>query len=66
MKKNSMIVDVSCDRNGGIETSILTTIEEPTYVVEGILHYVIDHTLALFYKTFTWNNSIIIILTLTS
>jgi N5-(carboxyethyl)ornithine synthase len=25
MKKNSMIIDVSCDRNGGIETSIPTT-----------------------------------------
>lgn len=60
MKRNSMIVDVSCDRNGGIETSIPTTIEEPTYVVDGILHYVVDHTPALFYKTFTWNNSKII------
>ena len=57
MKKNSMIIDVSCDRNGGIETSIPTTIENPTYYVDGILHYVVDHTPALFYKTFTWNNS---------
>lgn len=60
MKRNSMIVDVSCDRNGGIETSVPTTIEEPTFVVDGILHYVVDHTPALFYKTFTWNNSKII------
>ena len=35
-------------------------IEEPTYVVDGILHYVVDHTPALFNKTFTWNNSKII------
>lgn len=60
MKRNSMIIDVSCDRNGGIETSIPTTIEEPTYIVDGVLHYVVDHTPALFYKTFTWNNSKII------
>ena len=60
MKRNSMIVDVSCDRNGGIETSIPTTIEEPTYMVDGVLHYVVDHTPALFHKTFTWNNSEII------
>lgn len=57
MKKNAMIIDVSCDRNGGIETSVPTTIEQPTYFVDGILHYVVDHTPALFYKTFTYNNS---------
>ncbi len=60
MKKNSMIIDVSCDKNGAIETSIPTTIEQPTYILDGILHYVVDHTPALFYKTFTWNNSAII------
>lgn len=60
MKHNAMIIDVSCDRNGGIETSIPTAIEKPTYSVEGILHYVVDHTPALFYKTFTWNNSEVI------
>lgn len=60
MKRNSMIIDVSCDRNGGIETSIPTTIENPTYIVDGVLHYVVDHTPALFHKTFTWNNSEVI------
>lgn len=60
MKSNAMIIDVSCDRNGGIETSIPTTIAEPTYSVEGVLHYVVDHTPALFYKTFSWNNSEVI------
>ena len=60
MKKNSMIIDVSCDRNGGIETSVPTTIAEPTYVVDGVLHYAVDHTPSLFHKTFTWNNSEII------
>lgn len=60
MKNNAMIIDVSCDRNGGIETSIPTTIEEPIYVIDGILHYAVDHTPALFYKTFTWNNSMVI------
>lgn len=60
MKRNSMIVDVSCDRNGGIETSVPTTIENPTYVVDGVLHYAVDHTPSLFHKTFTWNNSEVI------
>ena len=51
MKRNAMIIDISCDRNGGIETSIPTTIEKPIYVVDGVTHYVVDHTPALFFKT---------------
>ena len=51
MKKGAMIVDISCDRAGAIETSLPTTIEKPTYVVDGILHYVVDHTPALFFKS---------------
>ena len=57
MKKNAMIIDVSCDRNGGIETCIPTTIEEPIYEIDGIIHYAVDHTPSIFYKTFTRNNS---------
>ena len=53
MNKGAMIIDISCDRNGAIETSIPTTIENPTYFVDGIEHYVVDHTPALFYKSTT-------------
>lgn len=60
MKKNSMIIDVSCDRNGGIETSVPTTFIDPTYEVNGVLHYVVDHTPSLFFKTFSHQNSAII------
>lgn len=51
MKKGSLIIDVSCDKNGGIETCIPTTLEDPMYVVDGIVHYAVDHTPTLFYKT---------------
>ncbi len=51
MKRGALIIDVSCDRNGGIETSVPTTIDSPIYVVDGISHYVVDHTPALFYKS---------------
>lgn len=61
MRRNSMIIDVSCDRHGGIETSIPTTIDNPIYQVDGIVHYVVDHTPSIFYKTFTKNNSRILI-----
>lgn len=57
MKPNAMIVDVSCDRNGGVETCIPTTFEDPTYKVDGILHYAVDHTPSLFFKTFSKINS---------
>ena len=61
MKRNAMIIDVSCDRHGGIETSEPTTIESPTYTVNGILHYAVDHTPSFFYKTFSYNNSKVIV-----
>ena len=53
MRRNSLIIDISCDRCGGVETSIPTTIENPIYVVDGVAHYVVDHTPALFWKTTT-------------
>lgn len=57
MRRGAMIVDVSCDRAGGIETSRPTTIEDPVYSVDGILHYAVDHTPSLYYKTFSRENS---------
>jgi len=51
MKRGGMIIDISCDRNGAIETSMPTTIDNPTYMVDGIRHYAVDHTPSLFFKT---------------
>lgn len=51
LKPNAMIIDISCDRAGAIETSIPTPIENPVYTVDGVMHYVVDHTPSLFYKT---------------
>ena len=51
MRPGALLIDISCDRNGGIETSVPTTIQDPTYEVDGITHYVVDHTPALFWKT---------------
>lgn len=51
MKKGTLIVDISCDKNGAIETSVPTTIDKPTYIVNGVTHYVVDHTPSLVYKT---------------
>ena len=51
LQPNALIIDISCDRHGGIETSEPTTIENPTYIVDSITHYAVDHTPALFWKT---------------
>ncbi|KAA0689596.1 alanine dehydrogenase [Neorhizobium sp. P12A] len=39
MKKGAVIVDVAIDQGGCFETSHATTHSEPTYEVEGIVHY---------------------------
>lgn len=61
MKPGSMIIDISCDRNGGIETSVPTTIESPIYMVDGITHYVVDHTPSLFWKSASESISFVVV-----
>lgn len=61
MKRDSMIIDVSCDEKGTIETSHPTTIDNPIYLVDNIIHYAVDHTPSIFYKTFSSECSKIII-----
>lgn len=39
MKKGSVIVDVAIDQGGCFETSHATTHSEPTYEVDGVIHY---------------------------
>lgn len=39
MKTGSVLVDVAIDQGGCCETSRPTTHEEPTYVIDGVVHY---------------------------
>ncbi|RUY10076.1 alanine dehydrogenase, partial [Mesorhizobium sp. M7A.F.Ca.CA.004.02.1.1] len=39
MKKGSVLVDVAIDQGGCFETSHATTHAEPTYEVDGVIHY---------------------------
>ncbi len=39
MKAGSVIVDVAIDQGGCAETSLPTTHSDPTYVVDGVVHY---------------------------
>lgn len=47
-KAPAMIIDVSSDEAGAIETSKPTTFEKPTYIVDDVLHYSVDHTPTIF------------------
>ncbi|MGN0500559.1 MAG: N(5)-(carboxyethyl)ornithine synthase, partial [Ruminococcus sp.] len=53
MKPHSMIIDVSCDPYLEIETSHPSTIDNPVYEVDGVLHYSVDNTPAMFPHTVT-------------
>ncbi len=39
MKKGSVVVDVAIDQGGCFETSKATTHQEPTYVIDDVVHY---------------------------
>lgn len=43
MKKGSVLVDVSIDQGGCFETSNETTHADPTYTVDGIVHYAVSN-----------------------
>ena len=43
MKERALIVDISCDKNGAIETCIPATWGNPTYEIEGITHFCVDN-----------------------
>jgi len=51
MKPGAMIIDISCDEEKAVETTKATTIENPIYEIDGIIHYAVDHTPSLFYKS---------------
>lgn len=53
MKPGTLIIDISCDPNLEIETSHPTTIDEPTYIVDGVTHYSVDNTPAMYPITVT-------------
>jgi alanine dehydrogenase len=53
MKEGSVLVDVAIDQGGCFETSKATTHTEPTYVVDGIVHYCVANMPGAVAKTST-------------
>ncbi len=43
MKRDALIVDISCDPAGAVETCVPTSHDQPVYEVEGIRHFCVDN-----------------------
>ena len=50
-KPGTMFIDVSCDEHGAIETTIPTSLDNPIYEIDGIVHYAVNHTPTIFYRS---------------
>lgn len=61
MKQGSVLVDVSIDQGGCFETSHATTHQDPTYIVDGIVHYCVANMPGAVARTscFALNNATI-------
>ena len=53
MKKGSVLVDVSIDQGGCFESSKITTHNQPTYTIDGIIHYCVGNMPGAVAKTAT-------------
>jgi alanine dehydrogenase len=61
MKKGAVVVDVAIDQGGCFETSHATTHAEPTYIVDGVVHYCVANMPGAVARTSTFalNNATI-------
>jgi alanine dehydrogenase len=61
MKKGAVVVDVAIDQGGCFETSKATTHAEPTYLVDGVVHYCVANMPGAVARTSTFalNNATI-------
>jgi len=53
MKKGSILIDLAIDQGGCSETSRLTTLEQPTYIDDGIIHYCVPNITSTVSRTST-------------
>ncbi len=53
MRKGSVIIDLGIDQGGCIETSRPTTLEQPTFIEEGIIHYCVPNITSAVSRTST-------------
>ena len=53
MKKGAVLIDVAIDQGGCFETSMPTTHESPTYIVDDVVHYCVANMPGAVAKTST-------------
>lgn len=69
MKKGSVLVDIAIDQGGCFETSRATTHADPTYIVDGVIHYCVANMPGAVARTSTFalnNATMPFVLTLAS
>jgi alanine dehydrogenase len=54
MQPGAVLVDVAIDQGGCFETSRATTHADPTYVVDGVVHYCVANMPGAVARTSTW------------
>ncbi len=54
MKRRSIIMDLSIDEGGCVETSRPTTHDQPTYMEEGVIHYCVPNIPSVVARTATY------------
>jgi alanine dehydrogenase len=54
MKKGAVLVDVAIDQGGCFETSHATTHDDPTYIIDGIVHYCVANMPGAVARTSTY------------
>lgn len=54
MKPRSVIMDISIDEGGCVETSRPTTSEQPTFIAEGVIHYAVPNIPSVVARTSTY------------
>lgn len=54
MKPRSIIIDMSIDEGGCVETSRPTTHDRPTYIEEGVVHYCVPNVPSVIARTATY------------
>ena len=53
MKPRSVIIDVSIDQGGCVETSRPTSYQSPTFIEEGVIHYCVPNMTGIVARTTT-------------
>lgn len=54
LREKSLIIDISIDQGGCFETSRPTRLSDPTYVVDGIVHYCVPNLTSLVARSSTY------------